>query len=399
MIHNRWQQFGTSIFTVMTQAAIKSDAVNLAQGFPDFDGPDIIKEAAIQAIKDGKNQYAPATGIPLLRQRLAERQQSRTGLTWNPETEVTVTSGATEALYCALTGLLAPGDEALTFEPFFDSYPAAVYAANATLKAVPLEAPDWSFDCEKLAKAISPKTKVLLLNTPHNPTGKVFSQAEMEQIATLVLKHNLIVITDEVYEELVFAPGQHVSFAAIPGMKERTLTISSTSKTFSMTGWKVGYVFAVPALTNILRAVHQFTVFCSATPLQYGMVAALELPDSYFQNFRADYLERRDYLCDMLKANGFLCKAPLGSYFVMADYSRVSQLPDTEFALWLTEKVKVACIPSSVFYTDPPAVRSRQHYVRFGFCKNISTLKSAAQRFEANRKLLTVSEPVLLRSH
>lgn len=388
MIQNRWQQFGTSIFTVMTQAAIKADAVNLAQGFPDFDGPDVIKDAAIQAIKEGKNQYAPATGIPLLRQRLAERQKKRTGLAWHPDTEITVTSGATEALFSTIVGLLNPGDELLTFEPYFDSYPAAVFAAGATLKAVPLKAPDWRFDAEQLERAITPRTKILLLNTPHNPSGKVFTRDEMQQIAALVTKHDLIVVTDEVYEELVFAPGKHESFAALPGMRERTVTISSTSKTFSMTGWKVGYAFATPALTDVIRAVHQFTVFCSATPLQFGMAAALELSESYYNEFRREYLERRDYLCATLKKYGFTCTAPLGSYFVMADYSAVSQLPDTAFALWLTEQVKVACIPSSVFYSDPERVRAEQRYVRFGFCKNMNTLKAAGERFEAHKHLL-----------
>lgn len=384
-LSKKWSGFATSIFTVMTQKANAAGAVNLAQGFPDFDGPDEIKLAAIDAIRGSFNQYAPAPGLPALREKISAFQKDTKDQVWSPDSEVTVFTGATEAIYCAMQALLDQGDELIAFEPFYDSYPASAYSAGAKLVGVPLNAPDWSFSEKDLAEKISSRTRAIIVNTPHNPTGKVFTKAELECIAALAKKHDLLVITDEVYEQLFYKGAEHICMASLPGMAERTVTISSTSKTFSMTGWKVGYTFARPEITRLLRNVHQFTVFCTATPLQAGMITAFDLPAAYYDELRADYQTKRDLLVDILKKNGFRCNAPDGSYFILADYSSVSKKPDVEFATWLTEDIKVATIPTSVFYTDPEAAAARQHYVRFAFCKGESTLRQAAERLSRLR--------------
>lgn len=361
----------------MSQLAAAHKAVNLAQGFPDFDGPPAIKEAAIQAIRSGQNQYAPSIGIPELREALARHQKQRFGLDYNPQTETTVFSGATEAIFCTITGLCEPGDEIIAFEPFYDSYPAAAMMAGATFKTVPLQAPNWDFDIKALRAAITSKTKLLILNSPHNPTGKVFKREELERIAQLAKTHNFYVMTDEVYQELVFPPSRAMSIANLPGMWDRTIVVSSTSKTFSMTGWKVGYAFAPAYLSSIIRVPHQYTVFCSATPLQHGMVAALNLSDEYYHLFREEYAARRARLYQILVDVGFQCKQPDGTYFIVADYSKLSDKNDIDFAHWLTEKVGVACIPLSVFYLNAP---KDLRYVRFGFCKDLATIEAAGER-------------------
>lgn len=382
----KWDQFGTSIFSVMTLKAIQAGAVNLAQGFPDFDGPDVVKEAAIAAIRGTSfNQYAPAPGLPALRELLAAKQKERSGIAYSADTEVTVFSGATEAIYCAMQALLEAGDEIIAFEPTYDSYPAAAFAAGAKVVGVPLKAPDWTFDEEALRRAVTPRTKAIIVNSPHNPTGRVFTRAELQLIRDLVVEKDLFVITDEVYEALVYAPHQHVSLATLPGMAERTVVISSTSKTYSFTGWKVGYAFAPPQLTKALRAVHQFTVFCSATPLQVGMLAALKLDPSYYEDLNTDYRAKRDALCKILNDAGFKCRPPEGTYFVLADYSAHKDVDDVSFAGWLTETIKVAAIPISVFHTDSAAAARRLRYVRFAFCKGPETLAAAAANFRALR--------------
>ncbi len=376
----RWKAFGTSIFTVMSQMAARAGAVNLAQGFPDFDGPHEIKEAAIAAIREGRNQYAPAHGIAELRQLLSERQQRQSGIAYNMDTEVTVLSGATEAIFSTLVGLLAPGDEVVSFAPFYDCYPAAVKAAGALFKTVNLQAPDWSFDLDSLKQAITSQTKMILLNTPHNPTGKVFTKSELEAVAALAKQHDLVVVTDEVYEEIIFDNATHVHMAALPGMRERTVTISSTSKTFSMTGWKIGYLFASPQHTQAIRGIHQFTVFCSATPLQWGMVAGLKLGDDYYSTFRHDYTLKRNYLVEILNGCGIKTSLPKGTYFAVGDYSQINQGNDLTFATWLTEHIKIAAIPLSPFFLDQEQVRTSLHYLRFAFCKNQETLEKAAEK-------------------
>ncbi len=386
MVLSRWRPFELSIFSKMSQLAAAHNAVNLAQGFPDFDGPPEIKEAAIQAIRAGKNQYAPATGILELRQALAKNQAQETGVEYDPQTEVTIFSGATEAIYCTITGLCEPGDEVIAFAPFYDSYPVGAMVAGASFKTVPLQAPDWSIDRAALEAAISPKTRLLLLNSPHNPTGKVFKRDELLYIAQLAKTHNFTVVTDEVYEKLVFTPARHMSLSSLPGMRDRTVVVSSTSKTFSMTGWKVGYAFAPSYLTKAIRVPHQYTVFCSATPLQWGMLAATKLGPEYYLTFRDEYADRRATLYRILRDFGFECAQPDGTYFIVANYKKILDIPDTEFAEWLTQEVGVACIPLSAFYQDQQTAAAEMRYVRFGFCKDVETIESAAARFSKNLK-------------
>ncbi len=380
MLTSRWQAFSSSIFSKMSQMAATHQAVNLAQGFPDFDGPDVIKEAAIQAIRGSFNQYAPSTGLGELRRQLAKRQAEQYGLNYDFASEVTVFSGATEAIFCCIMGLCGPGDEVLTFEPFFDCYPAATAMAGAVLKTVPLRAPDWTFSMEALRAAITEKTRILLLNSPHNPSGKVFHRDELLSLAQIAQEKNLIVITDEVYEELFFTPARHLPIARLDGMRERTLTISSTAKTFSLTGWKVGFTFADKKLTELIRIPHQYTVFCSATPLQAGMIAAFQLGQDYYLDFRESYTRRRDTLLAILRKHGFTCKAPEGTYFITADYRQILDIPDMDFAAWLTEKVGVACLPVSSFYLDAQDARENLRLVRFAFCKEVETLEEAGRR-------------------
>jgi N-succinyldiaminopimelate aminotransferase len=380
MLASRWQAFSSSIFSKMSQMAAAHQAVNLAQGFPDFDGPAAIKEAAIQAIRGNFNQYAPSTGLGELRRQLAKRQAEQYGLTYDFASEVTVFSGATEAIFCCIMGLCGPGDEVLTFEPFFDCYPAATAMAGANLRTVPLRAPDWSFSLDELRAAVTSRTKVLLLNSPHNPSGKVFNRQELQSLAALAQEKNLIVITDEVYEELFFTPARHLPISRLEGMRDRTITISSTAKTFSLTGWKVGFTFADKKLTELIRIPHQYTVFCSATPLQAGMIAAYQLGQDYYLDFRDQYTRRRDTLLGILRKHGFTCKAPEGTYFITADYTQIRDIPDMEFAAWLTEKVGVACLPISSFYADAESARKNLRLVRFAFCKEVETLEEAGRR-------------------
>lgn len=374
-----WTKFGTSIFTTMTLAANKHGAVNLAQGFPNFDGPNEVKEAAIEAIRGPWNQYAPSHGVPRLRSLLQTRMLKTSNVSYDADHEITVFSGATEALFCSFLALLHYGDEILTFAPYFDCYPAGAFAAKAKLVEIPLKTPDWTFTAEDIRCRITAKTKAILVNTPHNPTGRVFNLEEMTVIADIAKAHNLIVITDEVYDELVYDGTPFIRMNTLPGMRERTVVISSTAKTFSFTGWKVGFVFAPKHLTDELRAVHQFTVFCSATPLQVGLCKALEMPDSYYDTLRREYTERRDYLYNSLINLGFKMRKSEGTYFLVADYSHMSKLPDKEFSLWLTEHAKVATIPTSVFYDHPEKISAKQSYVRFAFCKDLQTLKAGVE--------------------
>ena len=380
-IPTRWEGFGTSIFTLMTEESLKCNAINLSQGFPDFDGPPSIKEAAITAIREGRNQYAPSAGILPLRAGLAKLAKKRYGLEWDPMTEITVFSGATEAIFCTILGLCQPGDEVVTFEPFYDSYPPSIMAAGASLKGVLLRGPEWHFDEAELRAAVTPRTKAILLNTPNNPTGKVFTRQELEVVSRIAIEKDLFVITDEVYEELVFDGRKHIPISTVPGMKDRTVTISSTSKTFSMTGWKIGFAYASPRLTSALRAVHQFSVFCSATPLQWGMVNAVDMDDRYFTEFRMEYQTKRDHLHQILSDVGFTCKKSQGTYFIVADYGNLSSLGDLDFSLWMTRNVGVSCVPITSFCTDQGKAQVG-NYVRFAFCKGMPTLEAAREKLK-----------------
>jgi N-succinyldiaminopimelate aminotransferase len=374
--------FGTTIFSEMTRLAIEHGAVNLAQGFPDFDGPEFAKEAAIAAIRAGHGQYARVTGIPDLHRKLSEKYRRDWGLDYAADTEITVTSGATEAIFDAINGVCDAGDEVILFEPFYDSYRASVAMAGAVPVFVTLRAPDWKFDLRELEAAFSPKTRALVLNTPHNPTGKVFSAEELSAIAKLCRAHDVLCITDEVYEHLVYE-GKHVPMASIPGMRERTITISSFGKTFSLTGWKIGWAAAPPTLTAAVRAAHQFVTFATATPLQYAAAAALDAPKSYYGELLASYRSKRDYLSSELTAIGFDVHPAHGTYFCCAGFSKFHDGDDAAFCKWLTAEIGVAALPPTSFYGKSD---EGKRYARFAFCKKDETLREAVARLKRNLK-------------
>lgn len=377
-----WEDYPSSIFSKMTEEANKAGAINLAQGFPDFDGPKHIMEAAVTALQSGFNQYAPSRGYQDLRNAIAQYVSKRRNLHYNADNEISVFSGASEALFCAVMSLCKKDEEVLTFEPFYDIYPGLALAAGAKFKSVMLHAPDWNYDFQELEKAITAKTKLLILNTPHNPTGKVFSKEEITHIADLAKKHNLILITDEVYEEIVFKAYEHHSIAQWEGMKERTILISSASKTFSLTGWKVGYALGPEHYLRRMRTVHEHTVFCSASPLQKAVTQAYQISEDYFTDLRKNYEEKKEFLLQVLKDVGFKCHSPHGSYFIVADYSSISDLDDEEFSMWLTREIKVACIPLSAFYLDK-AMMKKNRLVRFCFAKTMQTLNKSRDNLSA----------------
>ena len=378
--------FGTTIFAEMTRLAQAHGAVNLGQGFPDFDGPEFLHEAAIRAIREGRNQYCPTGGIPELARAIARHQERFWGLSYAPE-EVTVYAGATEAIFAALQGLCDPGDEVILFEPFYDSYLASVTMAGGVPRVVTLRdrsgegGSGFAYDPAELAAAVGPRTRAILVNSPHNPTGKVFTRAELEPLAALARERDLVVVSDEVYEHLVY-DGEHVPVAALPGMRERTVTISSAAKTFSVTGWKIGWSCAPPELTRALRAAHQFITFCNGTPFQHAVAEALEAGDDYYEGLRGAYRARRDRLCDGLEAAGFGVRRPAGTYFVMADIRPLGFEDDLDFCRALPERAGVAAIPPSSFYVHREAGR---HLVRFAFCKTDAVLDEAIHRLQRLR--------------
>jgi aspartate/methionine/tyrosine aminotransferase len=368
----RIRSFGTSIFTEMSRLAAEHGAVNLGQGFPDFPGPDFLKEAA------------PSHGVPRLRKAIADRWARAHGRALDVETEITVASGCTELLCDAMLAFVDPGDEVVIFEPFYDSYAPDVLLAGGVPRFVPLRPPDWSFDPDELAAAFGPKTRVALVNTPHNPTGKVWTADELEVVARLCRDSGAIAVTDEVYSEIVFDGARHVPLATLPGMWERTLTLDSTGKTFSMTGWKVGYAVGAPPLTRALRAVHQFVTFATATPLQEAMADAMEhaVQVGYYDDLRAAYARRRDALRAALEAAGLPCLPVRGSYFLLADVSREGFADDVAFCRDLTTRVGVAAIPPSAFYAD---ASSAPLLARFCFAKRAETIAAAAERLSRRR--------------
>ena len=376
----RLQGFGTTIFAEMTGLANQHGAVNLGQGFPDFEGPAAIKDVAIEAIAAGKNQYCRSFGIAELTEAIAAHQERFYGLRYDPNTEITVCHGATETIASTLTALLEVGDEVVMFEPFYDSYRAVVSMSGAAPRPVTLRSPDFSYDPKELEEAIGPQTRAIVLNSPHNPTGKVFSRAELEHIAALCQRHDLLAITDEVYEHLVFE-GDHIPLASLPGMRERTVTISSGGKTFSFTGWKVGWACAPPALTTAIRTAHQFVTFCGGQPYQLGIAAALSQPDAYYESFLAEYRSRRDRLCAGLSDVGFEVLQPAGTYFVCVDIRPLGFSDDMDLCRRLPVDVGVAAIPNSAFYLDKDAGR---HLVRFAFCKTDAVLDEGIARLRAN---------------
>lgn len=377
----RLQGFGTSIFAEVTQLAQRHGAINLGQGFPDFDGPEFVKQAAVSAIAAGRNQYSRMSGTPELCAAVAAHQRRFYGLDYDPDAEVTVFSGATEAIHSTLQALLDPGDEVVLFEPFYDSYPACIALAGAAARVVTLRPPGFGFEPGELEAAVTPRTRLVLVNTPSNPSGKVFGRDELERIAGLCRAHDLVAVCDEVYEHMTY-DAEHVPLASLPGMRERTVTISSTGKTFSLTGWKVGYACAAPELSAALRGVHQFVTFCVATPFQHAMAAALQAPDAYFEGLAHDYRARRDRLCQGLEDAGLGVLVPAGTYFVQADIRPLGFQDDVEFCRRLPERVGVAAIPTSAFYASKEEGR---HLVRFAFCKTDATLDEGIRRLRALR--------------
>jgi len=407
---HRVASFGATIFAEMSRLAAEHRAINLGQGFPDFDGPEPVKEAAIAAIRAGDNQYAVSSGQPALRRAIAGHVQRFYGQTCDPETEITVTSGATEGLFSTILGLVNPGDEVIIFEPFYDAYVPNTLMAGGVPRFVPLrpsttgraphlehpersreaaqskdaspdETIEWSFDPDELAAAFNDRTRLIIVNTPHNPTGKVYSEAELQIIADLCQKWDVIALSDEVYEHIVFDGVKHARLAQQPGMAERTLTISSHGKTFSFTGWKIGWVLAPPDLTRGLRQAHQFVTFASGTPFQAAAVAALGLDDEYYQSLIANYQIKRDFLANALRESGLKVSLPQGTYFIMADFTPLSHTDDVEFCRWLTTEIGVAAIPPTAFYSDEHKHIGRS-WARFAFCKQMETLEKAAERLK-----------------
>jgi N-succinyldiaminopimelate aminotransferase len=373
----RLDGFGTSIFAEMTALARRHGAVNLGQGYPDFDGPEFVKRAAADALAAGHNQYAPMPGLPALQRAVADHQRRFYGVEHDAAAEVTIHAGATEALCATLAALLDPGDEAVVFEPFYDAYLPGIALAQAKAVVVPLEPPAFQLDAAALEAVVTPRTRVLVLNSPNNPAGRVFTRAELEAIAAIAIAHDVVVVTDEVYEHILF-DGVHVPIATLPGMRERTVTISSAGKTFSLTGWKIGWTCAVPELTAAVRAVHQFVTFAVATPFQHAIVTALGAPDAYYAQLRAEYLSRRDRLCAGLSAVGLAVRPPEGTYFALADIRPLGWDDDTAFCRHLVELVGVAAIPNSAFSLDGRV----RHLARFAFCKDDATLAEGLKRLE-----------------
>lgn len=372
------REFGETIFAEMSALAVRTGAINLGQGFPDTDGPAVVAEAAIQAIRDGHNQYPPGPGIAPLRQAVSAHQEDWYGLDYDPDTEVLITAGATEAIAASLLALCEPGDEVVTFEPYYDSYAASIAMTGATRRVVTLRPPDYVFDPDELRAAITPKTKALLLNTPHNPTGKVFSTEELQLIADLCIEHDLVAITDEVYEHLVFE-GTHTPLATFPGMRDRTIVISSAGKTYSFTGWKIGWACAPPALLTAVRTAKQFLTYVNGAPFQHAIVTALGLPRSYYDEFLADMAAKRTLLCDGLEAAGFEVFRPAGTYFVTTDIRPFGTDDGKAFCLGLPESCGVVAVPNVVFYDNDDEGR---HLVRFTFCKQPHVLEGAIERLK-----------------
>jgi aspartate/methionine/tyrosine aminotransferase len=377
--HARLNGFGDSVFTRMSALARQYDAVNLGQGFPDFPGPDFVKDAAKRAIDADLNQYAVSSGAPRLKQQIAIDASAALGREIDPAREIVVTNGATEAVFEAILAFSGPGDETVVFEPFYDSYPASAQMAGSTFVPVRLEPPDWSFDVDALRAAITPRTRVILLNTPHNPTGKVFALDELEQIAALATEHDLLVVTDEVYDRIVFSPAVHTSIASLPGMWERTITINSTGKTFSLTGWKIGWAMGPAELVGPIQSAHQFITFASGTPFQDALAFAMEQSrdNGYYDQLVRDYMHRKNLLESAL-AGAELTTLPIGgSYFLMADISGLGFETDVAFCEWLVESIGVAAVPPSAFYLEPSTAPL---LARFCFAKSDATIAAAAER-------------------
>ena len=385
MLVPRMAPFTSTIFAEMSALALRTGAINLGQGFPDTDGPESLLADVAANVTGGVNQYPPGVGVPALRTAVAEHQKRFWGLDVDPDT-VLVTTGATEAIAAAVLALCGPGDDVVTFQPYYDSYAATIALSGATLRAVPLRPPDFAFDPDELRAAFSPRTRMVLVNTPHNPTGAVFTREQLTLIGELAAEHDAVVVTDEVYEHMVFhdlpAAPEHVPMATLPGLADRTLTISSAGKTFSVTGWKVGWVHGPPQLVAAVRAVKQFLTYVSGAPFQPAIATALGLPDTFYDELAAGLARRRDLLVDGLLRAGFAVYPPRGTYFVVTDVAPLGFDDGAAFCWRLPELAGVAAVPVSVFCADPDLGRT---LVRFAFCKREDVLAEAAARLAGLR--------------
>ena len=382
---NRTHGFTESVIREMTRLCAQHNGVNLAQGFPDFPCPRPLKDAAIAAIEADVNQYAITWGAKGFRDALVAKTKAFYNLEYDPEKEVTVTCGSTEAMIATLLALVNPGEEVIVFEPFYENYGPDAILSGATPRFVTLREPDWSFDPDELSKAFNEKTRAIIVNTPNNPTGKVFSRAELELIGGLCQRWNVVCVTDEIYEHMVYDGLEHVPMATLPGMRDRTVTISGLSKTYSVTGWRVGTILAPPDLTVAIRKVHDFLTVGAPAPLMEAGVAALSLDEAYYRRLASDYDLRRNYLVPALEEAGFRTFRPHGAYYVMTDISGFGFADDVTFARWLVEHIGVAAVPGSSFYSDPAAGRQR---LRFHFARLRQTLEAAVERLSKLRSRL-----------
>ena len=378
---SKLQGFGTTIFAEMSALATTTGAINLGQGFPDTDGPDEVRQAALDAIAAGRgNQYPPGPGVPELRQAVAAHQQRFYGLAVDPDSQVLVTCGATEAIAASLFALLDTGDEAIAFEPYYDSYAACISMAGAQRRPITLRPHDFALDVDALRAAVTPRTRLILLNSPHNPTGKVFDRDELAALAEVAQEHDLLVVADEVYEHLTFDDAEHVPIATLPGMWDRTVTIGSAGKTFSFTGWKVGWATGPAPLVGAVRTAKQFLTYVASGPFQYAAAVGLGLPDVYFAEFRADLQRKRDHLSDGLERAGLEVFRPQGTYFVSVDIRSIGESDGMAFCRALPERCGVVAVPNVVFYDD---VEAGSSLIRFAFCKRLEVLDEAVARLKA----------------
>jgi aspartate/methionine/tyrosine aminotransferase len=376
-LSSKTAQFTESVIREMTRLAIQYKAVNLSQGFPDFPAPIEIKRAAQEAIAADINQYAITWGAKSLRNAIAEKFSRTNGVSIDPEREITVCCGSTEAMMSAMMAIINPGDEVVVFEPFYENYGPDAILSGAQPRFVKLRPPDWSFDPRELAAVFGRATKAIILNTPNNPTGKVFERAELEQIRDLCVRWNAFAITDEIYEHMLYDGAKHISMATLDGMRERTITINALSKTYSVTGWRVGWAIAPAEATSAIRKVHDFLTVGAAAPLQEAGAAALHFPQDYYDTLAREYTVRRDRLLEILTGAGFRCFKPRGAYYIMTDISAFGFPDDVAFAKYLVKEIGVAAVPGSSFYRDPADGHS---HLRFTFCKTEKTFQAAAER-------------------
>ncbi|HVZ48336.1 MAG TPA: aminotransferase class I/II-fold pyridoxal phosphate-dependent enzyme [Gemmatimonadaceae bacterium] len=373
----RTHTFSESVIREMTRIANQHGAVNLSQGFPDFPMPESMKAAAVAAIQGDINQYAITWGSRTLRRAIADKYQRRYGMAVDPETQLTVACGATEATASVFLALFDPGDEVIIFEPFYENYGPDAILCEAKPVFVPLVAPNWDFDADALRRAITSRTRAIVVNSPHNPSGHVFSRAELATIAEIAIAHDLLVVTDDPYEYIVFE-GEHIPIATLPGMADRTITISSLSKTFSITGWRLGYAIASPERSVAIRKVHDFLTVGAPAPLMEAAAVGYAFPDAYYQALSDDYRARRDFLAGPLREAGFRFAQPAGAYYFFADFTAISADDDVTFAKWMAREIGVATVPGSSFFR--PGAPEGRKYVRFAFCKTLATLEQAVER-------------------